>query len=264
MNYDLLTIETSPLDVRDLVIEAIQPEVEYPKTLDLRKDLPAVWNQGVDGPCSAFAAAAIKMWQEKKDYGLKQELSKYFIYNIRSNRPQPGMNPRDTMKILQKYGVPTAKSYHLRKMRHPERIPQWVWQEAANHRIIGYARIQTIEGVKKSLYKNGPAYIAMPVFNGGERFWKPGFGDKQLGGHALVIVGYNSEGFILRNSWGTGWADGGHSIYPYSDFGAHYEIWTMVDGDSSPQVSVDKPLVIEEKKSRKSIWNIFKKIFKKK
>jgi hypothetical protein len=268
MIYDLLTIESSPLDVRDLVIESIHPEVEYPRVLDMRGDLPQVWDQGVDGPCSAFAAAAIKMWQEKKDYGLKEELSKYFIYNIRSNRPQPGMNPRDTMKILQKYGVPTAKSYNLRKMGIPERIPQWVWQEAENHRIIGYARIMTIEGLKKSLSKNGPAYAAMPVFNDSDSFWKPGFGDKLLGGHAVVIAGYNDQGFIIRNSWGRNWSNAGHTIYPYSDFGAHYEIWTMVDDpNSQPLTQAAHPRPVEEVKevkSRKTILDIFKSIFKKK
>lgn len=271
MRYDLLTIESSPLDVRDVVVEAIQPTVEYPETLDLRKDMPKVWDQGVDGPCSAFAAAAIKMWQEKKDYGLKDELSKYFIYNIRSNRPQPGMNPRDTMKILQKYGVPTAKSYNLRKMKHPERIPQWVWDEAANHKIVAYGRVMTIDGLKKSLYKNGPAYIAMPVFNDSETFWKPGFGDKLLGGHALVVAGYTKDGFIIRNSWGSSWARGGHTLYPFSDFGAHYEIWTLIDDPNSTPVSMEvkhpemqRKAKKEEKRSRKSILDIFKSIFRKK
>ena len=31
------------------------------------------------------------------------------------------------------------------------------------------------------------------------------------GGHAVAIVGYNATRFIVRNSWGTGWGDGGYA-----------------------------------------------------
>ena len=267
MRYDVSTIALSDNDPRDLVIEALQPDQNYPRSLDLRNQMPSVWDQGVDGPCSAYAAAAIKMWQERRDYGLTEQLSTHFVYNLRPNRPQKGMQPRHTMHILKQFGIPTAKSYHRRKMRDYNKIPRWVLDEALNHRIIGYARIQTIDGLKTSLYKNGPAYIAMPVYNAGDTFWKPSFGDKQLGGHALVIVGYNSHGFILRNSWGRGWANEGHTIYPYKDFGNHYEIWTAVDDPNSVRMprpdenAEPKPVKAQKKRSRKGIFNIFKKIF---
>jgi hypothetical protein len=31
------------------------------------------------------------------------------------------------------------------------------------------------------------------------------------GGHAVALVGYTSDRFIVRNSWGTGWGDGGYA-----------------------------------------------------
>jgi len=31
------------------------------------------------------------------------------------------------------------------------------------------------------------------------------------GGHAVALVGYNATRFIVRNSWGTGWGDGGYA-----------------------------------------------------
>jgi hypothetical protein len=50
----------------------------------------------------------------------------------------------------------------------------------------------------------------------------------------VTIVGYTKEGFILRNSWGADWADKGYVIYPFGDFGAHWEIWSTID-ESSPE-----------------------------
>lgn len=262
VNIDLLNIESSHFDSRDLVIESINhPVSDFPITLDYRPDMPLAWNQGSDGPCSAYAAAAIKMWQEYKDYGSKEALSQFFVYNLRPNYPAKGMTPRNTMKILKDYGIPYKKTFKL-KWKNVEEIPAGVLEEAANHKILGYARVMTIEGLKKSLYKNGPAYIAMPVFNGSDCFWKPNFSEKLLGGHALCVVGYTKYGFILRNSWGTLWGDNGHIEYPYSDFGAHYEIWTSIDDkSSSPSITTGSPK--RAKEDRQGILKRFIEIFKK-
>lgn len=256
VNLEQLNIETSEHDGRDLIIEGINhPHFEYPEELDLRSQLPKAWDQGSDGPCSAFAAAAIKMYHELKDYGNEKDLSRYFIYNLRSNYPQKGMTPRDTMKILQKWGIPFRSSFKKR-WKSIDQIPQEVLDEAANHKILGYARIMTAEGLKKSLYKNGPAYIAMPVYNDSEEFWKARYSQRIMGGHALVVVGYTQQGFILRNSWGTEWAWEGHSLYKYEDFGMHYEIWTAIDDLSSEPVTS----VREKKKKERKKMSIIDRI----
>ena len=39
----------------------------------------------------------------------------------------------------------------------------------------------------------------------------------------------NTKGFILRNSWGEHWDNDGYCIYPYSDWGCHDEVWTVVN-----------------------------------
>lgn len=259
INKELLTEETSPFDSRDIIIESVtHPALTYPAVLDLRPDMPPVWDQGVDGPCSSYAAAAIKCWQEKKDYGLTKPLSRYFLYNIRPNKPQKGMNPRMTMKLLQKWGIPLERSFNHRRMKNLEDIPQSVLDEAANHKIVGYAKINTIEGLKKSLLVNGPAYIALPVYNNSYQFFIPQRRDKMLGGHAAVVVGYNREGFIIRNSWGINWGQRGHCTYYYKDFGVHMEIWTAID-DKSSAVNTHKN---NKSENRQNIFSIFKRIFK--
>jgi C1A family cysteine protease len=42
-------------------------------------------------------------------------------------------------------------------------------------------------------------------------------GEKQLGGHAVLAVGYqdSSQTFIVRNSWGTDWGIKGYFTMPY-------------------------------------------------
>ena len=94
--------------------------------------------------------------------------------------------------------------------------------------IKSYARIYTINNLKISLFKNGPCLIAFPVYNYGDNFWIAN-NDTLIGGHAVILVGYNKDGFIVRNSWGQNWGDKGYSIYKFQDWGSHWEIWSTID-----------------------------------
>ena len=37
-----------------------------------------------------------------------------------------------------------------------------------------------------------------------------------IGGHAMMLVGYDKSNFIVRNSWGDKWGDGGYCYVPYN------------------------------------------------
>lgn len=49
-------------------------------------------------------------------------------------------------------------------------------------------------------------------------------GHRELGKHAVVIVGVNEEEeyFIIRNSWGTDWGDEGYGRVAYSAFSSYF------------------------------------------
>jgi hypothetical protein len=44
---------------------------------------------------------------------------------------------------------------------------------------------------------------------------------KIIGGHAFAIVGYSNRGFVVQNSWGTGWGWSGFAVLPYGDWVEH-------------------------------------------
>jgi C1A family cysteine protease len=45
----------------------------------------------------------------------------------------------------------------------------------------------------------------------------PSAGERTLGGHAVVAVGYSRSDrrFLVRNSWGKDWGKGGHRTMPF-------------------------------------------------
>lgn len=242
MNYPLNT-KPSPLDSRDWVAETIfrtREEILLPDTLDLRPKLQPIRDQGNQGTCAAQTAACMKEWQEKIQVDLNEYLSPQFVYNLRENQDSEGMYGRNVMQILNQNGICQESKFIYGTMTKPS---DEIQEEAKNFAIQSYARVDTIEGVKKALFKNGPCYVAYPVYNYGPHFWKPTTqGQEMLGGHAVTLVGYDENGFIVRNSWSTSWADNGYSIYPFEDFGAHWEIWSSIDADSNkPTPGPDPP-----------------------
>ena len=51
------------------------------------------------------------------------------------------------------------------------------------------------------------------------------------GGHAYCLVGYNEIGFLVHNSWGTTWGNGGFATLPYEDWlDSAYDAWVARPG----------------------------------
>lgn len=239
----------SPHDSRDWLYDNYLNQTNYslPIVLDYRADLLPVRNQKNQGSCFAMSVACMKEYQEKQDYGLNEYLSSQFFYNIRDNlydnnkNNDEGMYGRNVMKSLMKYGICSENLYTYGRIQYKDKIPESCFKEAENHKIKGYGRVLSIEALKYSLKYNGLCLIVFPIYNYGPEMWIKNENDKFLGGHAMTIVGYLEKCFIIRNSWGSDWGDNGYSYYFFSDWGAHWEIWTTIDIKGSKKLKFASP-----------------------
>jgi C1A family cysteine protease len=230
-------------DARDWkYIDHIDTDVTIPQTLDLRNKLPSVHNQGSRGTCAANTAAVIKEYHERIEVGYDGQMSPEFVYFFRENKPGSGMSGRDVMKILQKQGIVPEYKYPYRNDEKAKDPTSDIMKIAENYRISNYAKINSMDELKKALVISGPCYISFEVYKERPQFWRKKPDEKPDGGHAVAVVGYTNDGFIIRNSWGGKWNGDGHVIYPFTDWGAHREIWSPVDAIS---------VVIEEPKNEK-------------
>jgi len=65
-----------------------------------------------------------------------------------------------------------------------------------------------------------------------------------IGGHAFAIVGYNSEGFWIQNSWGPDWGKNGLALWSYEDWLENIQdAWVVRLALSTPQISHLTPSV---------------------
>lgn len=131
------------------------------------------------------------------------------IFSHRTNEGDDGMSFKDALHYL----------------KHNDAIIK-----SGNRRIVNrYAKISSIIALKQAIVANGPCIGGLPVYNSNVTdFWNKYRGSFE-GGHAIAIVGYNKEGFIIRNSWGKNYGQNGYSLLPYEDFDKFYELWTIIE-----------------------------------
>lgn len=227
----------SPVDKRDWKAKSIYYKLALPDIVDYRKELFAIRDQGLQGSCAAMAGSTMKEWQELKDCKINDYMSAQFIYNNRKDRNSEGMYMRDLMYILKTKGDCMERDFPYGSQGLPS---EKVYIKAKKYLIKNYAAIDTVEELKTALYINGPCVIAVPVYNYTTRMWKQRAGDELMGGHAMACVGYNENGFIIRNSWSEQWGDNGYCIFPYKDWGLQWEVWTSIDAKSFEE-PVKKP-----------------------
>ena len=218
----------SPRDDRDMNADLLFDDdyiFKCPKTLDWTNHLHPVRNQGVQGTSLAQVGACMLEWKSRKINKESIQMSPQFVFNHRKDKTTQLMCGRELMQILTELGACSEKMCPYSSSN----CNSIVDDADRQHKIKGYARIRTMNTLKMALNIVGPCLITFPVFNHTASMWKQHREEENLGGHALAVVGYNAEGFILRNSWGKYWENKGHCMYPYSDWGYHEEIWCNAD-----------------------------------
>jgi hypothetical protein len=227
----------SPMDERDWIFENMVhgPTVYYnniPEKFSWKKYSPPARHQGARGTCGPFAAAKISEINHHRKIGDTDDwvyLSPEFIYFHRANKPSTGMYGRDVFNVLRKYGTVPEEHYPYAESDSKVEPPhEKLYEIAKDHKINNYARVKTIDGLKRAIIELGPCYIGLPMYNLSEKFWDKSYGENMHAGHAACAYGFNEKGFKIINSWGPDWAKGGKAIFPYEDFDLHWEIWAPI------------------------------------
>lgn len=258
---------TSPYDVRDYKIAHVSTQ-EFPEEFVL--DSVTVKNQGSVGSCVAHACSSIVEYHNQKQQNDKTVFSTEFIYGYRplGYYVGEGMYIRQALKTLQKCGdVPLEDLKGNNEcdvaMKNVNDNIAELKQKAYPHRVSSYIRLDSIDDVKSALMKYGYVVVSMPwhadykLKNGVYTYTD----DTILGHHAVVIYGWNKDGWLVHNSWSEKWGRNGKFIIPF-DFSFN-EMWgvtdNIVDGDIVKPVDNNVFVRLFYK-----IINFFNNLFKKK
>jgi C1A family cysteine protease len=191
-----------------------------------------VENQGNLGSCTGNAIAeAIEMIDRKN--GKNTEVSRLFIYYYErllegTVSYDSGAYIRDGIRACYTYGAPLESlwPYNVSKFKNPPSSA--AVQDAARRKVTLYERAADFNACINALANGYPVIIGFTVYSSFEsgNWWYTTANmpypntrtERILGGHAVLLVGYNNatQRFIVKNSWGTNWGDNGYFYMPYS------------------------------------------------
>lgn len=175
--------------------------------------------------------------------GITRPLSALSVYvgarSLENPVPSEGTSIRDALIFAQRFGVSL--------------LADWPWlsgkglpnPQAAIHalmtRVGGWAVVtNTVQDIKAALLRTKSNLIAALDVTPG--FDQPGpdnvmrAGGDSRGSHGVNICGFSDElqCFLIRNSWGTGWADGGYAWRPYTMYFTEIYTATLANLDQLP------------------------------
>jgi len=233
-------------DQRDVLYSAVRPvPARLPPSTDLRAGCSPVENQGPLGSCTGNAIAGAVEFLERKDQVRFVNVSRLFIYyNERAiehtTKSDAGAMIRDGIKTAVKQGVCSERKWPYVVSKFTVKPSAACYKEAADHQVTSYQRILTVEEMRACLAQGFPFVFGFTVYESFESqqvaqtgvLQLPQPGERVVGGHAVLAVGYNDSErrFIVRNSWGGTWGMKGYFTMPY-DYLANRnladDLWTI-------------------------------------
>jgi hypothetical protein len=250
----ILNVEPSPKTDEDWTFETAQDAdmvaaaPSIPASKDLRSSWWAVANQGSTGSCVGWATAdSVLRWHFVKAGRIAREelLSPRFVW-MASKETDPfitrpttfieteGTSLKSALDIARKFGVVHDSVLSFRSGRLYAGQANTFYAVAAQLKVLAYFNLGTNQtNWRIWLATKGPILTRLNVDDG----WYAAtdnagnldeyLPDTSRGGHAVAIVGYRPGRFIVRNSWGTGWGDGG---FAYASLGYAQEAFTEAYG----------------------------------
>jgi C1A family cysteine protease len=235
-------------DARDHLYAA-PPEflTALPPQVDLRGQCPAVYDQGQLGSCTANAIAGafeFDLLRQKAADFMPSRLFIYYNERVMENTVQSdaGAQIRDGIKSVAKQGVCPESEWPYDIAKFADQPPAQCYTDALNHQVTSYQRVtQLLNQLKGCLAHGNPFVLGFTVYASFEsdqvaqtgEVPMPAPGEQQLGGHAVLAVGYDdsTQRFTVRNSWGAGWGMSGYFTLPYAyliDRSLSSDFWTLL------------------------------------
>ena len=238
-------VRPDALDFRDLPFRANVAVAPQPQLFPAIR-LPAK-DQGETNACTGFALSRVVEHLLRRARRPAATVSPYMLYSMARRYDEfpgskdEGSSLRGALKGWFKHGACVDALWRTGVEMPP--VPDdpkkdW-WLEAVNRPLGAYYRIaaRSIADIHGALNEVGVVYASAVCHAG----WDEGAGLEQPsapprsfrgaiwaipqrerkrddGGHAFAIVGYDERGFLLQNSWGSGWGTRGYAILTYDDW----------------------------------------------
>ena len=242
-----------------------------------------VFNQGKLGSCTANAIAGAYIYKYNLEHNIKPEINKlenqdndekhdlefipsrlFIYYNERNmehtTTSDSGAKICDGIKSLETIGTCSEDLWPYNIEEFKDKPPEESYTTAKDHMCIKSHRVfKSIENLKACIDQGNVIVFGFTVFNSFKngKLWNccnvmpmPEEDDELLGGHAVLMIGYDDDldCFIIRNSWGSDWRNHGDFYMPYDFVIGEFDIQTKYLGQTWWDRLETRLLKLEESK----------------
>jgi C1A family cysteine protease len=217
---------------------------ELPAVVDLRNKFHSPYDQGALGSCTANALCSIVGYLDPKMDGSRL----FLYYNEREMEgnvaDDSGAYLSDGIQSLEKNGVCNESLWKYDIAKFATKPDAQCYADAMDHQVLQSRQLYNDIYIMKSALAEGyPFVVGITIYESFENEHVARTGivpmpnvarEQMLGGHAVCCVGYddNKKMWIMRNSWGGGWGDGGYFYLPYNyllDSSMATDLWTIIN-----------------------------------
>jgi C1A family cysteine protease len=211
---------------------ALVEAAALPPLVDLRPQMPAVYDQGQLGSCTANAwAGLVEYLQMRQGLAAFVPSRLQIYYDERAidgdTADDTGAACADGAQVVSKQGTAPESDWPYDTNKFAEAPPGQVVADALTHLTFNPQSVaQDLTTMKETLAQNLPIVVGFTVFESFESdavaksgvMPMPAPSEQQVGGHAVLVVGYDDSKsvFIMRNSWGADWGISGAFLMPYA------------------------------------------------
>lgn len=211
--------------------EDYQPHPVTRASIDLRQSFTPVKSQGSLGSCSAFAVTSVIEYMIRRLTGEIRNMSEAFLYyNAREAVGKQNENCGTSIYRIIKEAMTAGicdESHHQYDENNFSATPSdLAFAEAQKCLVVKAMNVKVeTEAIKSAIADGHPVVISARIFDsfgsdraGFVRMPSPDeISPREEFSHAMVICGYSDDYkvFVVRNSWGEDFGDGGYCYMPY-------------------------------------------------
>ena len=202
-----------------------------PASVDLTGDAMSPGNQGAIGSCAAWSSdySALGYWENKENIpgGVLEPM---YTYSQVDGGADNGSSIEANLSVDES-GIDTQSDYYQGNFDYKDKPTPAEKAAAVNWKLSGYTQLAISEtsgatvtqtSIETALAAGDPVVIGIPVYANFEyqgaanNGYYAGISGSFEGYHAIAALGYNAQGLVIENSWGTTWGDGGFATLSWA------------------------------------------------